>query len=91
MKPVKTFSESDQSPEFLLWGQNNWAFWDSNENKKQDWCESRGNLLTKWLKTWILTHLEAPNVPHIWATVAYILLTYKISFNELIEKIPVSP
>ena len=35
----------------------------SNEHIKQDWCESRGNFITKYSKTWNLTHLKAPNRP----------------------------
>ena len=62
MKPVKTFSESDQSPEFLLWGQNNWAFWGSNENKKQDWCES-GKLINKMVENLNFDSFGGPECP----------------------------
>ena len=60
VKPVKTFWESDQTPEFdLLWDlkwPRNWAFEahivyisesSSNDHIKQDWCESGGKLFDK--------------------------------------------
>ena len=66
VKPAKIFRESDQTPEFWLTVGPKKAFEahivhisesSFNEHIKQDWCESRGNFLTKYLKTWILTHL----------------------------------
>ena len=33
----------------------------SKEHIKHDWCETRGNFLTKYSKSWILLHLEAQN------------------------------
>ena len=85
VKPVETFWESDQSPEFLhtlgsKMAKKNWAFEahivhisesSSNEHIKQDWCESRGNLLTKLSK--IL----------IW----FIFYTPTSSSNELINQV----
>ena len=76
VKPVKTFWEITKHQKFfLLWGPKwprNWAFeahifhfseGSSIAHIKQDWCESRPNFLTKYSKTWILTHLEAQNGP----------------------------
>ena len=73
----------------LLWGPKwprNWALEahivhicesSSNDHNKQDWCKSRGNFLTKYFKTWILTPLEAQNILH----------TYKSSSNELVNQV----
>ena len=57
VKPVKTFWENNQRPEFwTCFGTKNWASEahtahisesSSNEHIKQDWWESRGNALTK--------------------------------------------
>ena len=70
----ESFFESDQTPEICLTlgpkMARNWAFEahilhisesSSNAHIKQDWREYRANVLTKYSKTLILTHLEATN------------------------------
>ena len=100
VKPVKYFWKVMKHQNFdLFWGPKwprNWTFGahivhisenSSNEHIKQYWCESRGNFLTKYSKTWILTHLEAQNGPQIWSPRAYLLHTCKCSSNELVNEV----
>ena len=48
-------------------GAHNWNTHKStpNEHIKQEWCETIGKYLIKWLKTWIMIYLGAQNDPEI--------------------------
>ena len=74
MKPVKTFWENDQRPEFVIifgskWLQNlaseahipHTTENTSNEHVKQYWCKTSENVLRKWLKSKILTYFGVQN------------------------------
>ena len=54
-----------------------------NEHIKQEWCESRGNYLTKYSKTWILTHLKARNGPKVWAYGSIFYKPTKVALTSL--------
>ena len=83
---------------YLLWGPKwpgNWTFeaqivhlWKHLQKAfKARLMSFQRKLLTKYWKTWILTHLEAQNGPKIWASGAYLLNTCKNSSNELANEV----
>ena len=88
VKPVKTFWENNQRPEFwACFGTKNWASdahtahiseSSSNEHIKQDWWESRGNALTKRVENLNFDLVGGPKLG-LWP----LLHTYKSSSKKL--------